>query len=428
MPTTPSLSGGVVSEDTGETEFLPGRFSYQFNSITAQAAFEGNVATMNIRNGTGSDLGAPSLYVVGTDDRRYDGMVEGAAPVADGDQVTLEFTFPEPVNAADDRARDPVVRRRQRRGHGSGAETERLNPADRRGIDSARPRPEGRPPDAPTDPRGARRGARVERARVPRRTGRRRHSRRPRHQEPHDRMGVEDGWIPRRTDRGPPRACRSACGHPSQERRCGLASSGGVMGVRGVCSTARSASLNRDSRAMFEVRRVPEGFSFRIRVADRGDAGTQGGTVGLVVLPSALTTPTSVATGWLALAGCPSRQHEEQVAQAVEVAANLGVGRASASREGHDARSARRIVLRATSSAALAGFAPRHDEDLGERSIGHQLVDARLEPLRHLLRSRARRPPSACARCVRVRRRGRRRRRTAPAAARGSRRPSTGRP
>lgn len=27
-----------------------------------------------------------------------------------------------------------------------------------------------------------------------------------------------------------------------------------------------SASLNRDSRAMFEVRRVPEGFSFRIRV------------------------------------------------------------------------------------------------------------------------------------------------------------------
>jgi hypothetical protein len=97
VPTTPSLSGGVVSEDTGETEFLPGRFIYQFNSITAQAAFEGNVATMNIRNGTGSDLGAPSVYVVGTDDRRYDGMVEGAAPVADGDQVILEFTFPEPV-------------------------------------------------------------------------------------------------------------------------------------------------------------------------------------------------------------------------------------------------------------------------------------------------------------------------------------------
>jgi hypothetical protein len=96
-PPTPSPSGGEVSEDTGNTEFLPGRFIYQFNSITAQAAFEGNVATMNIRNGTGSDLGAPSLYVVGTDDQRYDGMVEGAAPVADGEQVRLQFTFPDRV-------------------------------------------------------------------------------------------------------------------------------------------------------------------------------------------------------------------------------------------------------------------------------------------------------------------------------------------
>ncbi len=52
---------------------MPGRFIYQFNSITAQATFGGNVATMNIRNGTGAELGPPSLYVIGADDRRYDG-------------------------------------------------------------------------------------------------------------------------------------------------------------------------------------------------------------------------------------------------------------------------------------------------------------------------------------------------------------------
>ncbi|MGZ8583712.1 MAG: hypothetical protein ACXWXN_09060 [Actinomycetota bacterium] len=98
VSSTPSPSGeGVVSEDTGNTEFVPGRFIFQFNSITAQAAFEGNVATMNIRNATGSLLGAPSLYVVGADDRRYDGVVDGAAPIADGEQVTLEFVFPEAV-------------------------------------------------------------------------------------------------------------------------------------------------------------------------------------------------------------------------------------------------------------------------------------------------------------------------------------------
>jgi len=88
---------GVVSEDTGDTAFLPGRFFYQFNSITAQATFDGSVATMTIRNGTGSELGAPSLYVLGADDRRHDGVVEGAAPIGDGEQTTLEFTFPDVV-------------------------------------------------------------------------------------------------------------------------------------------------------------------------------------------------------------------------------------------------------------------------------------------------------------------------------------------
>ena len=96
---TPS-GGGVVSEDAGDTAFLPGRFTYQFNSITAQASFEGSTATMTVRNGTGSELGAPSLYVVGVDDRRYDGTAEGAAPIADGEQVSLEFTFPDAVTPA----------------------------------------------------------------------------------------------------------------------------------------------------------------------------------------------------------------------------------------------------------------------------------------------------------------------------------------
>jgi hypothetical protein len=89
--------GGVISEDTGDTAFVPGRFIYQFNSITAQVTFEEGIATMNVRNGTGSELGTPSLYVVGADDRRYDGEVESAGPIADGDQVTLEFRFPSAV-------------------------------------------------------------------------------------------------------------------------------------------------------------------------------------------------------------------------------------------------------------------------------------------------------------------------------------------
>jgi hypothetical protein len=86
-----------VRVDTGDTDFIPGRFIYQFNSITAQATFEGSVATMTIRNGTGAELGQPSLTVVGVDDRSYEGTAEGAAAIPDGEQVTLEFTFPDAV-------------------------------------------------------------------------------------------------------------------------------------------------------------------------------------------------------------------------------------------------------------------------------------------------------------------------------------------
>jgi len=98
VPTAPAPSDdGLVSEDAGATEFVLGRFIFQFNSITAQANFRGSVATLNIRNGTGSQLGAPSLYVLGVDDRRYDGEVTGAVPIADGEGVSLEFRFPEEV-------------------------------------------------------------------------------------------------------------------------------------------------------------------------------------------------------------------------------------------------------------------------------------------------------------------------------------------
>ena len=94
---TPS-GDGVVSRDTGDTEFVPGRFIYRFNSITAQATFDGNIATMTVRNGTGTELGPPSLSVVTADDTSYEGVAHGTGAIADGEQVTVEVTFPEPVS------------------------------------------------------------------------------------------------------------------------------------------------------------------------------------------------------------------------------------------------------------------------------------------------------------------------------------------
>ena len=54
--------GGVVSEDTGETAFVAGRFAYGFNDITARATFDGNVATLTAALVTNS---ARSAWFVG---------------------------------------------------------------------------------------------------------------------------------------------------------------------------------------------------------------------------------------------------------------------------------------------------------------------------------------------------------------------------
>ena len=97
-PSSTTHGEGVVNEDTGATAFIAGRFAYGFNDISAQASFDGNVATLDVRNGTGSELGAPALYVLGTDDQRYDGVADGIAPIPDGQQVSLEFSFPDAVS------------------------------------------------------------------------------------------------------------------------------------------------------------------------------------------------------------------------------------------------------------------------------------------------------------------------------------------
>jgi hypothetical protein len=88
----------VISEETGDTRFVPGRFQYRFDSITASATFEGSLATLSVRNDSGAELGAPSIYVIAADGKRYDAEGGEAAPIADAGEATLEFAFPDAVS------------------------------------------------------------------------------------------------------------------------------------------------------------------------------------------------------------------------------------------------------------------------------------------------------------------------------------------
>ena len=102
---TPAPSSTTTSPvPSGPVRFEPGHYAYEFGGVTVGVVFDGSDATMDVKNASGAELAAPSLYVVmGTGDQQ-DGVVTDAAPIPDGESATFQVTFPEDVERADGRA------------------------------------------------------------------------------------------------------------------------------------------------------------------------------------------------------------------------------------------------------------------------------------------------------------------------------------
>jgi hypothetical protein len=77
--------------------FAPGEFEYTFNGITARFSMDGSGGTLTVKNASGAELGDPGMYVLGSDDKRYEGTVTSPAPVPDGGDATFQVTFPDKV-------------------------------------------------------------------------------------------------------------------------------------------------------------------------------------------------------------------------------------------------------------------------------------------------------------------------------------------
>jgi hypothetical protein len=96
---TPAPSSTTTSPvPTGPVHFEPGHYAYEFDGVTVDLVFDGGDATMDVKNASGAELAAPSLYVVlGTGEQR-DGVVTGAAAISDGESATFPVTFPDDVD------------------------------------------------------------------------------------------------------------------------------------------------------------------------------------------------------------------------------------------------------------------------------------------------------------------------------------------
>lgn len=97
-PTPPPSPTTTSPVPTGPVRFEPGHYRYEFGGVIADLVFDGNVATMDVKNASGAALGEPSLYVVDATGAHLDGIVTDAATIPDGESATFEVTFPDGVN------------------------------------------------------------------------------------------------------------------------------------------------------------------------------------------------------------------------------------------------------------------------------------------------------------------------------------------
>ena len=97
-PSAATPSGEApVATDIGDVAFVPGEWAYDFNGIKATLSMDGSTATLDVKNGSPGELGRPGMYVIAGDGKRYEGAVASSAPIAEGDEVSFEVTFPEQV-------------------------------------------------------------------------------------------------------------------------------------------------------------------------------------------------------------------------------------------------------------------------------------------------------------------------------------------
>ena len=79
--------------------FAPGEFEYRFNNIAVTFSLDGPTGTLSVKNASGTELGEPGMYVLGIDDKKYEGTVTSPLTIPDGSEAEFEVTFPDKVTS-----------------------------------------------------------------------------------------------------------------------------------------------------------------------------------------------------------------------------------------------------------------------------------------------------------------------------------------
>ncbi|MGZ4132696.1 MAG: hypothetical protein ACXVWF_06595 [Actinomycetota bacterium] len=82
-------------------KFVPGEYDYSYQDVNVTFSWKGGTGILTVDNGSGTQLGAPGMYVETHQQTRVDAVVKDAKPIPDGKTVRLDVTFPSTLKAED---------------------------------------------------------------------------------------------------------------------------------------------------------------------------------------------------------------------------------------------------------------------------------------------------------------------------------------
>lgn len=100
-PRSPAPSESPLPTEDIDVRLVEGEYTYENNGVVATFSWHDGEGTLTIDNGSGQELGPPSLYAVTPQQTEVSATVDGAAAIPDGGSVTLQVTFPDTLKPAD---------------------------------------------------------------------------------------------------------------------------------------------------------------------------------------------------------------------------------------------------------------------------------------------------------------------------------------
>jgi hypothetical protein len=97
---TSTSASPLPTTDVNAT-IVPGEWTYEYLGVKATFEWKDGPPILTVKNDSGSQVGAPAVYVVTQDQRHVEGKLGGSGPLADGADGQYTVTFPADLTRED---------------------------------------------------------------------------------------------------------------------------------------------------------------------------------------------------------------------------------------------------------------------------------------------------------------------------------------